>query len=263
MWSTKGESVSTTKRQFGAIERLPRGATVPSTADPTCDVTPLRTPSTLDRRRGLAHRQRRRISREEWSPPTRLRDAPQAETVGTYAEKWLRRRDLKPRTREHYRSILDRQILPTFAGVPLKAVTSESVRDWYADLEPRHPTVRSHAYSLLRDHLSPQLSSTRRSHRAHATSVAQARQGAPARFGPPPCQSSRPSPRQCPRGTGRCCCCAPGAACARGGDRAAPQGPGPQQRLIHVRRGVAHAGVKVVGTPKSDAGDETSPSRPT
>ena len=71
-------------------------------------------------------------------------------TFGPYAERWLRNRDLKPRTREHYRSLLDKAILPTFAHVPLKSVTPENVGDWWADLDKSRPTLRAHAYSLLR-----------------------------------------------------------------------------------------------------------------
>jgi len=79
--------------------------------------------------------ERRKISRDEWTQPRKLRDAPKLATFGEYAERWLQHRELKPRTRAHYRSLLDRQILPTFAERPLKAITSESVRDWYATLD--------------------------------------------------------------------------------------------------------------------------------
>lgn len=71
-------------------------------------------------------------------------------TFGTYAQRWLQHRDLKPRTRTHYGILLDNQILPTFAERPLRAITSESVRDWYATLDKTRPTLRSHAYGLLR-----------------------------------------------------------------------------------------------------------------
>ncbi|GAA2165606.1 site-specific integrase [Humibacillus xanthopallidus] len=151
VWSTKGESVSTPKRQFGAIERLPSGRYRAKYRGP--DLKRHNAPHTFDSRmdaEAWLTDERRRISRGEWAPPVKPRDAPMAETFGTYAEKWLRRRDLKPRSREHYRSILNRHILPTFGDAPLQAVTSEVVRDWYADLEPDHPTLRAHAYSLLR-----------------------------------------------------------------------------------------------------------------
>jgi len=94
--------------------------------------------------------ERRKISRDEWTQPRKLRDAPKLATFGEYAERWLQHRELKPRTRAHYRSLLDKAILPTFGGRPLKAITSESVRDWYAALDTKRPTLRSHAYGLLR-----------------------------------------------------------------------------------------------------------------
>jgi integrase len=98
----------------------------------------------------------RKVSRGEWSPPRKLKDQPKEATFGEYAERWLAGRlvrgaALKPRTRAHYRSLLDQCILPTFSGVALKTITSESVRDWYAvALDNSKPTLRAHAYSLLR-----------------------------------------------------------------------------------------------------------------
>jgi integrase len=68
----------------------------------------------------------------------------------TYSAAWLRDRDLKPRTRQHYRSLLDRQILPTFDHVALAAITPESVRAWHALLGTSRPTLRAHSYGLMR-----------------------------------------------------------------------------------------------------------------
>lgn len=85
------------------------------------------------------------IAREEWKPnPTT------ATAFGDYAATWLADRPLKPRTREHYGSLLDHQILPTFREVPLKAITPASVRRWHSTLPADRPTLRAHAYSLLR-----------------------------------------------------------------------------------------------------------------
>jgi integrase len=94
--------------------------------------------------------ERRLIASGGWTPPKGRREAARAETFGRYAERWMSHRDLKPRTREHYRSLLDRQILPTFGQVSLRSITSETVRDWYADLDRTRPTLRAHAYALLR-----------------------------------------------------------------------------------------------------------------
>lgn len=67
-----------------------------------------------------------------------------------YADSWLRARSIKPRTRSHYRRILDRLILPHLGNVQLSQLTSVQVRSWHADLEPDTPVMNAHAYSLLR-----------------------------------------------------------------------------------------------------------------
>lgn len=67
-----------------------------------------------------------------------------------YAAVWLRDRDLKPRTRAHYRTLLDRLILPTLGGTRLSRLTPTAVRAWHASLDPSKATTRAHAYGLLR-----------------------------------------------------------------------------------------------------------------
>jgi len=139
------------KRGFGQIVRLPskRYRARYTGPDAALHNAPVTFEAREDAEAWLAG-ERRKISRDEWTPPRKLSDAPKAATFGEYAERWLQHRDLKPRTRAHYRSVLDKVILPTFAERPLKAITSESVRDWYATLDTRRPTWRSHAYALLR-----------------------------------------------------------------------------------------------------------------
>ncbi|OBF58740.1 integrase [Mycobacterium sp. 852002-50816_SCH5313054-b] len=72
-----------------------------------------------------------------------------------YAKDWLEHRQvngrpIKPRTREHYQSILDEHLVPEFGKKQLAAIAAKDVRDWYADTLTDKPTMRSHAYSLLR-----------------------------------------------------------------------------------------------------------------
>jgi integrase len=74
-----------------------------------------------------------------------------------YAELWLAGRDLKPRTREGYRQLLDQFILPPLGTVPLGNLTPARVRAWYANLNPSTPTRRAHTYSLLRAMLATAL----------------------------------------------------------------------------------------------------------
>jgi len=70
-------------------------------------------------------------------------------TFGGYAETWLAERALKPRTRSHYASLLHYQLAP-WQDVPLRDITVPAVRRWHASLDPERPTVRAHAYTLLR-----------------------------------------------------------------------------------------------------------------
>jgi len=96
--------------------------------------------------------ERRRISEGTWVSPEaaeRRRTAARL-TFEAYSTAWLAGRTLKPRTREHYRSLLDRQLRPTFGELPLTAITPAAVRDWHALEGTAHPTLRAHAYGLLR-----------------------------------------------------------------------------------------------------------------
>jgi integrase len=72
-----------------------------------------------------------------------------AESFGDFADRWLAQHpNLKPRTRLHYRHVLDARILPTFGPVPVADITAEQVLAWYAKLDQSTPTARAHAYSL-------------------------------------------------------------------------------------------------------------------
>jgi hypothetical protein len=87
------------------------------------------------------------IARGDWLPPgaARVRRL----SFGEYATSWLEHRDPKPRTRELYRSLLDR-ILPNFADAPLSTITPTLVRSWYSEQGTATPTARAHAYGLLK-----------------------------------------------------------------------------------------------------------------
>ncbi|GAA5162608.1 tyrosine-type recombinase/integrase [Ornithinimicrobium tianjinense] len=89
---------------------------------------------------------------EEWQPPTTETQAriKAHDTLAAYAETWLAERDLKPRSRAHYRKLLDQHILPALGDRRPKSITPDVVRAWYAGLDKSTPTMRSHAYSLLR-----------------------------------------------------------------------------------------------------------------
>ncbi|MDQ6875272.1 MAG: site-specific integrase [Actinomycetota bacterium] len=78
--------------------------------------------------------------------PERRDDPP----LTDYADAWLAGRELKPRTRELYRGLLDDLILPELGRLKMSRVTPARVRGWYAALDVSTPTRRAHAYALLR-----------------------------------------------------------------------------------------------------------------
>ena len=71
-------------------------------------------------------------------------------TLSEYAESWLKSRELKPRTRHHYAQLLDAQILPNLGDLRLCRIAPAKVREWYGTLDRGTPTLRAHAYGLLR-----------------------------------------------------------------------------------------------------------------
>ncbi|TPG37098.1 tyrosine-type recombinase/integrase [Mycolicibacterium hodleri] len=108
---------------------------------------------------GWLHERRREIDRELWSPPAtgEQKKAKRKADVkfGDYADKWVETRTVKgkplrPRTQAHYRSLLKQHILPTFENKAVARITRESVDRWYSKTAAGTPTLRAHAYSLLR-----------------------------------------------------------------------------------------------------------------
>jgi integrase len=87
------------------------------------------------------------ISRDEWEQP---KPKSRPLTFSEHADRWLTQRTLKPRTRAHYRSLIDQKLDPTFGDMALKSITTDDVDAWYTRLGSATPTARSHAYGLLR-----------------------------------------------------------------------------------------------------------------
>jgi integrase len=96
---------------------------------------------------------RREIDAKLWNANAAV--PPEQVTFGAYATGWLAGRQvagraIKDRTREHYQAILDDHLVPTFGARHLSTITPKDVRDWHAVALADRPTMRSHAYSLLR-----------------------------------------------------------------------------------------------------------------
>lgn len=139
-------------RGFGHLRRLPSKRWQASYVGP--DSIRHLAPSTFETKQDAESwlaAEHKLISSGEWTAPAvRRASAASPSRFGAYAENWLDDRALKPRTRAHYRELLDRLILPTFRDVSLKAITPQSVRQWHAATAGGTPTLQAHAYALLR-----------------------------------------------------------------------------------------------------------------
>jgi integrase len=147
------------KRSFGQITKLPSGRYRARYTGP--DARLHNAPSTfgakIDAEAWLAAERKLTEDPLTWrSPKDRIATARSKQLLfGDYAEAWLANRKVKgralaDRTRDHYRDLLDRYILPTFHDVALKTITSEDVDRWYDLTAVGKPTTQAHAYSLLR-----------------------------------------------------------------------------------------------------------------
>jgi hypothetical protein len=71
-------------------------------------------------------------------------------TVHEFADRWLAgRTDLADRTRELYRYLLDRHVIPTLGPVTLADLSPSAVREWHQRIAHDHSTTAAKAYRLL------------------------------------------------------------------------------------------------------------------
>lgn len=139
------------KRGFGQILRLPSKRYRARYTGP--DTQLHNAPSTFETREDAEAwltDERRLIAAGTWAPPAHRTKTIEHRTFGDYATDWLTARPIKPRTRSHYAMLLDKLILPGFEAAPLKTITPDQVRAWHTRLGDSTPTLRAHAYSLLR-----------------------------------------------------------------------------------------------------------------
>ncbi|RFZ03848.1 putative prophage phiRv2 integrase [Mycobacterium marinum] len=142
------------KRSFGNIRALPSGRYQVRFTDP--DGNYITAPKTfaakIDAEAWLTDR-RREIDAKLWNPAVVAK--PDSITFSAYASAWLAGRQvagrpIKRRTREHYQDILDDHLSGAFGNRQLRSIKPKDVREWYAATLTDRPTMRSHAYSLLR-----------------------------------------------------------------------------------------------------------------
>jgi integrase len=151
-----------TRRSFGYIRRLPSKRYQASYIGP--DLERHAAPDTFETKmdaEGWLRDERKIVNSGEWMPPkgrAAAARAAQPPTLGEYAASWLDSRTLRPRTRAHYAALLDRHLLPDLGRYPVNAITPVMVRNWHAGLDPKTPTYRAHAYSLLKSILNTAVS---------------------------------------------------------------------------------------------------------
>jgi integrase len=141
------------RRSWGWIRKLPSGHWQASYTGP--DARRHTAPATFATKMAAEHwlsDEHRLVERGEWTAPA-LRAAQRRATgvtVAEYAGTWIAQRaKIKPRTRIGYQELLARLIAPTLGALPLKSLTPDTVRAWYAGLGDDHPRRNSHAYGLL------------------------------------------------------------------------------------------------------------------
>lgn len=240
------------KSSFGSLRTLPSGRIQARYTGP--DGLTHKAPVTFDTKgdaQAWLSTVRADLVRGLWQPQGKAKPM----TFEDYATAWLGDRNLKPRTRAHYAALLDKHLFPTFGPFTLKAITPDAVRRWHAEMGTSRPTLRAHAYGLLRSILGAAVQdqliavnpahirgagNSRRVHKIKVASLAELETIAaamPPRYRPMVLLAS-----WCGLRFGEL-------AELRRGDIDLKNG------VIHVRRAVARAGGQpIVSTPKSDAG---------
>lgn len=137
-----------TRRSFGLVRRLPSGRWQASYHHPKFGKR-VNAPSTFqskgDANAWLAAQETGLRGGGPVVDPSRARTK-----FGDYSSGWLADRPLRDRTRSVYESILNVDILPTFADVRLDGITPERVRKWHSSLAKSKPAMAPKAYRLLR-----------------------------------------------------------------------------------------------------------------
>lgn len=134
------------RRGFGRLRQLPSGRWQAAYMGPDTKIH--KAPRTYAKEHdaeGWLAAERRKIDLGTWGAVERSDGI----TLRTYADRWIEQRPLRPRTRAHYESMLERLILPDLGAAKMVTLTPAKVRQWHAELGVSHPTRNAHAYALL------------------------------------------------------------------------------------------------------------------
>jgi integrase len=134
------------RRGFGRLRQLPSGRWQAAYIGPDAKLHQApRTYAAESDAEGWLANQRRKIDLGTWGAVERSGGV----TLRAYTKQWIEQRQLRPRTRLHYESMLERLILPTLGDAKLVTLSPAKIRQWHAELGTDHPTRNAHAYALL------------------------------------------------------------------------------------------------------------------
>jgi integrase len=138
--------VARKRRGFGRLRELPSGRWQAAYVGP--DLKLHQAPHTFASdiaAEGWLAAERKKIDLGTWGAVERSDGI----TLRAYTDKWMAHRQLRPRTRGLYESILERLILPEVGDAQMVTLTPARVRQWHTGLGVDHPTRNAHAYALL------------------------------------------------------------------------------------------------------------------
>jgi integrase len=136
----------TKRRGFGRLRKLPSGRWQAAYTGPDGNVhSAPRTYAQEDDAIGWLNIERRKIDLGTWGAVERSDGI----TLRAYATRWIEQRALRPRTRAHYESMLERLILPELGDAKIVTLTPAKIREWHANLGTERKTRNAHAYALL------------------------------------------------------------------------------------------------------------------
>jgi integrase len=135
-----------TRRGFGRLRQLSSGRWQAAYTGPDGKLhkAPRTDAAQVDAEGWLAA-ERRKIDLGTWGAVERS----DAVTLRAYAAQWLEQRQLRPRTRQLYDSMLERLILPELGDAKLVTLTPAHIRKWHTALGTERLTRNAHAYALL------------------------------------------------------------------------------------------------------------------
>jgi integrase len=138
--------VARKRRGFGRLRQLPSGRWQAAYIGPDTKLHKShRTYATESDAEGWLAAERRKVDLGTWGAVERSDGI----TLRAYATQWIEQRQLRPRTRQHYESMLERLILPDLGDAKIVTLTPAKIRQWHGGLGAGHPTRNAHCYALL------------------------------------------------------------------------------------------------------------------